>query len=275
MWSLDRGALCVGLAERQVVFARTWPWGTVRATDGAVRACLSNEDQPPWRAAVDTLAAWLGQASARPRPVRVALSGRFVRWQLLPWNDALAGPAEWQAFARWRLRETYGPLADQWAIQYAVRRPGQTVCACAIDQGLIDAQQQTCNTAGVPLQSVTPYFASAFAYWRRKLDRRAAWFVVRESDCLSLGLLRSGDWLGITSSRVDGHWRAALDRMMLQAALPVGMEPTAAPMYLVAPAGTVDVDPRTGTGMGTGTQARGLQPPGDPAALAWRMAVGI
>ncbi len=271
MWSLEPGALRVGLAERQVVFARTRPWGTLRAADGAVRACLPVGDQPPWRAAVDTLAAWLGEASARSRPVRVALSGRFVRWQLLPWNDALAGPAEWQAFARWRLRETYGPLADQWAIQYAVRRPGQAVCACAVDQALIDALQQTCIAAGVPLQSVNPYFSTAFAYWQRKLDRRAAWFVVRESDCLSLALLRSGDFLGIVSSRIDGHWQAALDRMMLQAALPVGMEPTAAPVYLVAPAGTVDSDP----GAGPATRTRGLQPPGDPAAHALRMAVGI
>jgi hypothetical protein len=259
--------LRVGLAERQVVFARTGVWGSVRASDCGLRDCLPCDGQPPWQSAVEALAAWLAQAAVRPRRIRVALSGRFVRWQLLPWSDAMTGPSEWQALARWRMRETYGPVADQWAIQYAVSRPGQAVCASAVDQGLIEALREACGAAGAVLQSVTPYFSSAYTHWQRRLDRGGAWFVVRESDYLSLGLWRAGQWLGVASSRVDSHWRVVLDRLMLQTALPVGIEHSALPLYLVAPA--------PGAGDAAPAQARSLLPAGNASALAWRMAVGI
>lgn len=266
MWSPEFGHWQAAVSERQVALAHARPWGRPRPAGAGFRLCLPYDDKPAWCAAVDALTRWLAQQPGRARPVQVVLSGRFVRWQLLPWNDALARPAELQAFARARMREAYGPVADQWAVRYAMGRPGRPVCVAAVDQALIDTLRAACDGARMALRAAAPYFSTAFARWRRRIDRRGAWFAVHEPDYLTLGLMHGGDWISLSGCRVDTHWRVVMNRLMAQAAIPAGVDAAALPLYLVSHAG-VSQD------AGLPSQHR-LAQPGDSVATEWRMATG-
>lgn len=266
MWSPELGHWQAALSERRVALAYGRPWGRPRPVGEGFKPCLPLDDKPAWFAAVDTLSGWLAEQAQRRRPVRVVLSGRFVRWQLLPWNDDLARPLEWQAFARARMREAFGPAADQWTVRYAMGRPGRALCVAAVDAALIDALRAACDAAGMALQAVAPYLSTAFAHWQRRIDRRGAWFAVHESDHLSLGLVRGGDWLSLSGCRVDAHWREAMHRSMAQSAILAGVDASALPVYLVSHAGASQQ---------TAEVARHrVLSPGDGVATQWRMATG-
>lgn len=266
MWSPELGHWQAALSERRVALAYARPWGRPRPAGEGFRPCLPYEDKPAWCAAVDTLTGWLAQQPARRRPVQVVLSGRFVRWQLLPWNDALGRPVELQAFAQARMREAFGPVADQWSVRYAMGRPGRALCVAAVDAALIDALRAACDAAGAALQAVAPYFSTAFAHWQRRIDRRGAWFAVHESDHLSLGLVQGGDWLSLSGCRVDAQWRVAMNRLMAQSAILAGVDAAALPVYLVSDDGASQQP-------GEVAQHR-LMPAGDRVATQWRMATG-
>jgi hypothetical protein len=195
-------------------------------------ACAAGGAGELWRAPLATLQQWLQEHPARRARVQVVLSGRLVRWQLLPWRAELNGPAEQSAYARARFREIYGAAADHWQVLQAVQPPGLTVPACAVDVALMEALQQICQQAGATLESVQPYFGCAFDRWNSRLKGKTVWFGVVEPDCTSLALLRKGQWMGLHSQRTDGNWREALPGMMAQMGIAAGLDDEVVPIYL-------------------------------------------
>jgi hypothetical protein len=229
----------VGLAQHSVCIARAPRWGLgpaipiaqlpCAAVSGAAGATGSAE---PWRAALDALRDWLGQQADKRLQLRVVLSGRFVRWQLLPWRSELSGRSETQAYAGVRFRETFGKLADAWNILPVAMPPGKTAPACAVDQALITALQAVCEAHGARLQLLTPYFSSAFDNWRGQLPGNAAWFGTVEADSCTLGLLQGGNWTALQTQRVFGDWRDVVPAMVAQIGLASGLDVGNAPLYL-------------------------------------------
>jgi len=191
----------------------------------------------PWQAAVAALAQWLAESKQKEPTLHVHLSGRFVRWQLLPWQAELSRPDELAAYAALRFREAYGKAADDWQVLYAPQPPGETVPACAVDAALVAALRNTCESAGATLAMVTPSFAAAFDRWRSSLDKKAAWFGLIESDGVSLGLLRGGHWTALHSQRVEQGWRDALPGMMAQMGIACGLSDAHVPLYLAGGTG--------------------------------------
>jgi hypothetical protein len=185
-----------------------------------------------WRAPLGTLQQWLQKHPARRARLQVVLSGRLVRWQLLPWRAELNGPVEQSAYARARFREIYGAAADNWQVLQSVQPPGLTVPACAVDVALMDGLQQICQQAGATLESVKPYFGSAFDRWNSRFRGKSVWFGVVEPDCTSLSLLRNGKWMGLHAQRTDGNWRGALPGMMAQMGISAGLDDELVPIYL-------------------------------------------
>jgi hypothetical protein len=156
-------------------------------------ACQSTKGAAePWRGAVDALGGWLATRAGKRLQLRVVLSGRFVRWQLLPWRTELSGRSETQAYAGVRFRETFGKVSESWEILPVAMPPGKTAPACAVDKALITALESVCKEHGARLQVVTPYFASAFDTWRAQLPGDVAWFGTVEVDSCTLGLLQGG-----------------------------------------------------------------------------------
>jgi hypothetical protein len=175
---------------------------------------------------------WLSQQANKRLQLRVVLSGRFVRWQLLPWRSELSGRSETQAYAGVRFRETFGKLTEAWNILPVSMPPGKTAPACAVDQALIMALEAVCAEHGARLQLLTPYFSSAFDTWRGQLPDKAAWFGTVEADTCTLGLLQGGNWTALQTQRVFGDWREVVPAMMAQIGLASGLEVSNAHLYL-------------------------------------------
>lgn len=243
MWFADRQHLHVALLERQLVIARGR-----RSADAVdvIELAPAAAATPAWQPAVDALRDWLAREGQKPADLTVRLSTHLVRWQLLPWQDQLARPQERQAYARLRLRATFGAAADGWRVASAPAAPGQAWPACAVDEALIAALQAL--PGGGRLRSVAPYFASAFDHWRGRLGRGSAWFGAVEPGALTLGLLQQGHWCGLRTLRLGGAgataWLAQLPALQAQIAVGAGLAAAPeAPLHLAgcveqpAPAG--------------------------------------
>ena len=269
MWSPRSPTLHIGLSAQRLTVAKTaglWP-GKLAVCD--LIHCAEAAEAEPWRPAVTALARLLAEPGYRKPRLHIVLSGRFVRWQLLPWRPELTQPKEVSAYASMRFRETFGKAADDWQVLHSVQPPGKTVPACAVDAALMEALRNTCEAAGARLAGVTPYFACAFDRWRTALKGKTLWFGLIESDCMSLGLLQGDNWLGLRTQRLDGDWRDALPGMMAQIGISAGLADSSAPLYLA------------GSGEPLATSAGlsfvWLQPKAQttPAMVGGRMALGV
>jgi len=228
--------LHVGLSPTAIVLARSagrWrprpvAWEKIDCGTGT-----STGSEAPWEASLAALARTLGSEARGARRLQVVLAGRLVRWQLLSWRPELKGPRELATYAALRFRETYGRCAEAWQVSCSPQPPGQAIPACAVDAGLVAGLGRISQAAGLRLGRVTPYFAAAFDNWRGQLGRQAAWFGLVESDCLSLGLLRDGAWLGLRTERLGRHWADALTATRAQLAIATGLDASAdVPLYL-------------------------------------------
>ena len=234
MWSRKAPLWRIGLSERRLVRARTtgtWP-SRVLTCDSLEWAPVENAE--PWRGSVSALAKLLAAPvpCERAPTVKVVLSGSFVRWQVLPWRTELSGLDELAAYARLRFTETFGKVASNWDVLHAPQPPGKAVPACAVDTAFVQALRTVCADAGARLDLVTPYFASAVDRWCPTLKGDVVWFAAIEPRCVSLGLVRNGDWLGLNTQRCDGNWSDLLPGMMARIGVVAGLGQASAPLYL-------------------------------------------
>ena len=269
MWSPSSQTLQVALSAQRLIVAKAaglWP-GKLAVCDSI--NCAPGLQAEPWRPAVTALAQWLAEKGGRKPTLRIVLSGRLVRWQLLPWRPEVTQPKELATYALLRFRETFGKAADDWQVLHSLQPPGKAVPACAVDAALMEALRTTCEAAGARLATVTPYFSCAFDRWRDVLDKKAAWFGLIETDCVSLGLLREDNWTGLRSQRVDEDWRDVLPGMMAQIGIAAGLAEASPPLYL---AGDSEL-PAPAVGL----PFTWLQPKAQTAraVLGWRMALGV
>lgn len=237
MWFPDAPLIRVGLSQQGITMVRSKRLGRGQAPEPERLACVSVPGQgEPWRAAVDCLAQWLGGHNERHKGQRlkvcVVLSGRFVRWQLLPWRAEVSGQGERAAFAALRFREVFGKTADAWSIAPASLAPGRSAPAGAVDGALVAALQKVCADHGAQLQQLTPYFSAAFDSWRSRIKPAAAWFATLEADTLTLGLLIDGRWAALQSQRLGGDWREPLRALMAQITMASGLAEPAPALYL-------------------------------------------
>ena len=266
MWSPELSTYRLGLSEHQIALGHTslWSQSIARAEHKVhtVREPLS------WSGAVATAAAALQSEPARRAALQVVLSGRFVRWQHVPWLPDLSGPAETVAYARARFVEVYGAPARDWHLEVALQQPGHSSLACAIDRPLMQALQSTAQTARLRLESVTPYFAAAHDHWRRTIADGSYWFGLLEPGYLTLGLVHQGQWLAVRGQRHQGDVPAVLQASIAQMGMACGTAHAAGRILLAG-----NVAPFAG---GTELPVTWLKPPERPQPTSpdWRLAWG-
>ena len=233
MWSPSMSVIRVGLSQQAISIGKVSLMGLGHVDAVEHLPCNAGATgAEPWRASVERLAQWLAAQKGKRHAVQVVLSGRFVRWQLLPWRVELSGPTELAAYAALRFRETYGKTAQGWSILPAAMAPGYTAPAAAVDSALLEALAVTCERHGARLQQVSAYFSSAFDAWRGALKGNGAWFGTVESDTLTLGLLQGGQWTALQSQRISGDWRTPLPALMAQIAMACDVSQTHMPLFL-------------------------------------------
>lgn len=235
MWSPKAKVLEIGLTAGKLMLAESGAWWAFKKPVCTTRSFVQGDDMASWRPAISALAEVLSAPGGNRSKVNIVLSGRFVRWQLLPSRPELTRSSEINAYSALRFAEIFGKVAAEWNVLSSIQPPGHAMPACAIDRALLEAITQTCHDAGASLVSVTPYFSSAFDHWRKVVSDRSGWFGVIESDCLTLGLVHEGHWIGLRSQRFDADWREALPGMMAQIGISTDLIEPSTPLYLVGP----------------------------------------
>jgi hypothetical protein len=165
---------------------------------------------PRWRAAVDALPAALAPL-VRDRPhVTVILSNHLVRYDLLPWNPALASERDWLAHARARLASVYGAQAGAWALCISVPAPRGERVVSATDEALVDAIEARVAAAGARLSGIQPHLIAVYSRIHPPPGERSFWLVVREPGRATVVLVRGGRWQAIRSFALEETGAAAL-----------------------------------------------------------------
>jgi hypothetical protein len=164
-----------------------------------------------WNAAVEALPALLADKKGE---ASVVLADQFVRYTLLPWNEALKTSEQWTALATHRFNTLHGPRAAEWQINVADTAPMGPRLACAVDRALITQLADTFVKANLRLVSVQPFLVAAFNRIRKSVGNGSCWIVVEEPGRLTLALIQRGMWVAIRGRRADRGWRNVLPEIL-------------------------------------------------------------
>jgi hypothetical protein len=164
-----------------------------------------------WTAALEALPEVL---KGRNGLASVVLADQFVRYALLPHNEALKSADEWSALARHRFSVLHGPRADEWDVKLAQTAPSGARLACATDRTLLEGLANVFVKSNLRLASVQPFLIAAFNRIRRRVGNGSCWIVVEETGRLTLALIQRGAWVAIRARRSDAQWRKLLAEIL-------------------------------------------------------------
>jgi hypothetical protein len=165
-----------------------------------------------WRPALDALPEVL--KAHRGREAALVLADQFVRYALLPHNDAVKSAEQWLALARHRFGALHGAAAAEWDVKVTETAPLGPRLACAVDRELVEGLASIFVPSQVRLVSVQPFLVAAFNRIRQTVGNGSCWIVVEEPGRLTLALIRRGAWVAIRSRRSDERWRLVLPEIL-------------------------------------------------------------
>jgi len=212
-----RERLLIGLAPAELTLVRLAGRWRPRVTAKRTVPCDPAFGPEPWHGA----AAALKEATASDRgealDVIVVLSSHFVRYAIVPWNDAVAGAAEELALARHCFSKIHGERSKAWTLNLSEEPAGAPRLAGAIDTALLEAVRN-CFPAGgkARLVSMQPYLMAAVNCWGSSMTQTAPWFLVAEPDRACVVLHDGGRWQAVLSTKgsygAPEEWATLLDR---------------------------------------------------------------
>jgi hypothetical protein len=202
---------------------------------------LELEAGDDWRAALAALPEIL--KAHKSRDASVVLADQFVRYALLPWNDAVKSTEQWLALARHRFNALHGALASAWDVKVTETAPLGPRLACAVDRELIEGLAAAFVASGVNLVSVQPFLIAAFNRIRQMVGSGSCWIVVEEPGRLTLALIQRGVWAAIRSRRSDERWRAALPEILEREGAFLGLDQPCT-RVIVCAQGEFEFDPQ-------------------------------
>jgi hypothetical protein len=136
----------------------------------------------------------------------IILSNHFVRYLVLPWNEALLSEAEKMALVQHRFDEVYGEASSGWEYRLHEGSFGSPSMACAMPGELLGRLKAMFEATPLRLHFVQPYLMTAFNACRKELGKESCWFVLVERDTLCVGLLQDGQWTSIRLRQVVSDW---------------------------------------------------------------------
>ena len=151
------------------------------------------------------------QSKWQDAALMVVLSNAFVRYQIVPWSEAVDTDAERTAYVRQSFAQVYGEASAGWVYQISESGPGAPWLAGAIDRALLTQLEAAAEAARCTLVSVQPRLMPAFNSARSLLKEKNCWFVQQDQDRLLLALILGGQWRAIGSRRAEAaDWLAEL-----------------------------------------------------------------
>lgn len=172
------------------------------------------KDPGDWQPAVEALPSAIALSELHRPEVTVVLSNHFVRYALLPANDALKRDDEWLALARHRLAAVHGAAAGNWAVRVSAAKGGGERIVSAADAALIDAVRTRVAECGAKLASAQPNLMTTFNALRKDIGEQSCWLVIKETGRLTLALIEKGTWRAVRSRRMDDGWRTPLREIL-------------------------------------------------------------
>jgi hypothetical protein len=215
-WDVRIAGAAVGLTRRARVLSRHG----LRVERSATR--IAHEADPPaaatpWAAALATLdAALAAQPETRRAPrrrARVVLPDSLVRYAVLPWQLALAGRTEEQAYLRHRFGHLYDAGTAGWHLRVEPGR-GRARLASAVHPALVDALCSLLAAHDIVLGALVPALADTVNRERTRLVRPNAWLACHDAGCLCLAGWNAWQWTTARSFRVGPCWHAELPALL-------------------------------------------------------------
>ncbi len=159
-----------------------------------------------WQPVVAMLESVLNGKDWKKADATVILSNYFVRYLVLPWNEAILSGPEKMALVQHRFDEVYGEASSSWEFRLSEGSFGSPSIACAIPHALLNHLKVLFEAATLSLKFVQPYLMSAFNACRSELGSGASWFVLAERDNICVGLQQAGQWSSIRLRHVVSDW---------------------------------------------------------------------
>ena len=212
-----RERLLIGFSPSELTLVRMKGLVRPRVTAKHTAPCDSTFGPEPWHGAAASLKDATERLRGEAQDVTVVLSNHFVRYALVPWNDALAGAAEELAFARHCFSKIHGERSKSWTLSVSEESAGMPRLAGAIDTALLEAVRNCFPTSGkARLVSMQPYLMAAFNCWRDSLAKTGAWLLIAEPERACLALYGKGRWQAVLNTRgiygAPEEWVTLLDR---------------------------------------------------------------
>ncbi len=159
-----------------------------------------------WQPLLGLLESVLKNKEWKAADTQIVLSNYFVRFLVLPWNEAPLSAEEKIALVQHRFDEVYGEASSGWDFRLNEGTFGTPSIACAIPQQLLAQLIALFATSPLRLKSVQPYLMTAFNACRKELGKDPSWFVLAERDNICVGLLQDGQWSSIRLRHVVSDW---------------------------------------------------------------------
>ncbi len=197
-----------------------------------------------WQKPLSRLPEVLAAVGAGGLETRIVLSNTLARFIVMPWQDALGGEDDWQAFARHALSEIYGERVATWQIRLVMQGYGQPVLACGVVAELVEGLELALREAGSRSGGILPFFSAAYDRFSRQPGKRAFWLVQYEPGCLCLARTEDGVVMHVTSRRTDADSGEALGLLIAREIERSGLAEESPAIYLHVAGGTSPVTVR-------------------------------
>jgi len=212
-----RERLLIGLSPSELTLVRLGGRLRPRVTAKHTAPCDPAFGSEPWHGAAASLKDAAVALRGEALDVTVVLSNHFVRFALVPWNDALAGASEELAFARHCFAKIHGERSKSWALSLSEEPGGTPRLAGAIDTALLEAVRD-CFPAGgkARLVSLQPYLMAAVNCWGSSMAQTGAWLLIAEPERACLVLRGASRWQAVLSTKgsfgAPEEWATLLER---------------------------------------------------------------
>jgi len=214
---LWRDRLLVWLAPAELALVRVSGILRPRIVAKRIVPCDPAFGTEPWQGAAAALKSAAESLRSEPLNVVVVVSNHFVRYALVPWDDALSGAEEELAFARHCFSKIHGERVKSWVMRVSDGPAGAPRLASAIDAALLDAVRASFPKGGkARVYSAQPYLMAAFNRWRDAVPAEGGWLLIVEPERACLALHAKGRWQAVQNAKGEfaapQEWVTLLDR---------------------------------------------------------------
>jgi hypothetical protein len=149
-----------------------------------------------WELPLEMLRSALVAGNIRNVQFDIVLSGHFVRFALVPWNEQIVRN-ERPAYLRHCFVSAYGEAARGWDLRMCAPQPDEKALASGVEPALLEALRQVLAEFSCAVKAVHPYLMIAANSCRRQVPRGNFWLAVTEADRLCLAHIAQDGWKSV------------------------------------------------------------------------------